>query len=71
MGPLSYYADDGDPLSLEMIFSYCGSLSFNSGGWPEEVSWTITDNNSSEVASGNAGSNFELCLPTGDYTVNM
>ena len=81
-GPGYYYAyidTDGDGIGEgeviescnDLTGSYCGSLSFNSGGWPEEVSWTITDNNSSEVASGNAGSNFELCLPTGDYTVNM
>ncbi|MBM55765.1 MAG: hypothetical protein CMB32_04325, partial [Euryarchaeota archaeon] len=41
------------------------------GSWQSEVGWSLVDADGNEVAAGGAPAEGSLCLPEGDYTLNM
>ena len=47
------------------------AYSVDGGSWQSEVSWSLVDADGNEVAAGGAPSSGSLCLPEGDYTLNM
>ena len=75
----SYMDSDGDGIGegepiescTDLSLNFCGALSFTMGNYPEEVSYTILDENGYFVESGYTDGNPELCLPFGNYTLQM
>jgi hypothetical protein len=47
------------------------SIAVNSGSFPDEVSWFITNSANVTVASGGAPANLVECLPDGCYTIHL
>ena len=64
---------EGDPIEscTDLSLNFCGPLSFTLGNYPEEVSYTILDENGNEIESGSIDGKPELCLPFGNYTLQM